>query len=63
MIQIKDLMQSDAGRLVIYDSGHGNEKGVIKSWNDKFIFVVYKWEGDFRKYTAAATRPEDLSWI
>jgi len=39
------------------------EVGRIKSWNDKWIFVVYhcdkKWD-NFYDYTAAATSPEDL---
>ena len=41
------------------------EKGRVKSWNDKWIFVVYncddKWD-DFENYTGAATSPEYLTF-
>ena len=36
---------------------HKVEKGFIKSWTDRYVFVVYN--GD----TAAATRREDLFWL
>jgi len=63
MIHIKDLKQSDIGRWVIYNTGFKLEEGKIKSWNDKYIFVVYKCDDDwdnFKDYTGCATRPEDL---
>lgn len=74
MINIKDLTQSDIGRWVIYNPKDKyfipvvlpREKGCIKSWNDKFIFVVYKcdfqWD-KFLDYTGCATSPEDLEFV
>ena len=65
MIRINRLKDSDVGRWVIYDNEYNREKGRIKSWNDKFIFVVYNcaddWDG-FKNYTACATDPYDLSF-
>lgn len=63
-INIKDLTKVDVGRWVQYQEVFGKkETGRIKSWNEKFIFVVYKcdnkWD-DFQDYTAAATKPEKL---
>ena len=66
MIEIKDLKESDIGRWVIYTRPYCRQKGRIKSWNDTWIFVVYKcadvWE-DYKNYTAAATDPIELSFI
>lgn len=67
MVKIKDLKQNDVGRWVRYTPQVGNEEiGRIKSWNEKFIFVVYKcdnqWER-FQDFTAAATDPADLTFI
>ncbi len=64
MIDIVSLTKEDVGRWVLYQDGSGKkEKGRIKSWNDKFIFVVYhcdsRWD-EFENYTAAATDPADL---
>ena len=67
MVDIKKLTEDDIGKWVVYKGYFGGEveKGRIKSWNDKFIFVVYKcgneW-GRFKDYTASATRPEDLEF-
>ena len=67
MVDIKKLTEDDIGKWVSYTGhpGGGIEIGKIKSWNDKFIFVVYKcaneW-GRFKGYTAAATKPEDLEF-
>ena len=61
-VQLKD---TDIGRWVVYTntgSGH-KEIGRIKSWNNKFIFVVYncnhEWDR-FQDFTGCATSPEDL---
>ena len=66
MINIKLLNENDKGRRVEYNNGFKKEVGVIKSWNDKVIFVVYNcgedW-GRYMDYTAAGTRPEDLVFI
>lgn len=69
MIKINTLTDSDIGRFVEY-RGSGGEKeiGRIKSWNDKFIFVVYPGNNQaknehYDRYTAAATLPENLFFI
>ena len=67
MIDISKLKKKDVGRFVEYRGGASErEKGRIKSWNDKFIFVVYKCDNQwsrFQDFTAAATSPEDLHFI
>ena len=64
MIDLKKLTDSDIGRWVEY--WPGKEKGRIKSWNTRFVFVVYKcgdnWD-DFQNYTAASTHPKALNFI
>lgn len=64
MIDITKLSNSDAGRWVEYRPTFGEpERGRIKSWNQKYIFVVYKCGGEWRRYqdfTGAATSPSDL---
>jgi len=67
MIDIKQLTQEDVGRWVVYQPTRGNcEKGRVKSFNDKFVFVVYKcdfqWDR-FSDFTGCATDPEDLNFI
>lgn len=63
MIDIAKLTKEDIGRWVVYEDGFKKEKGRIKSWNDHYIFVVYKcnheWDR-FQDYTGCATSPEDL---
>ena len=66
MIDVKLLEKKDEGKWVIYTNSVGKkEEGKIKSWNEKWIFVVYncadEWD-NYRDYTAAATNPNDLSW-
>jgi len=66
MIDREALTEQDKGRWVEYAPGHGDpEQGRIKSWNDKWIFVVYhcgdRWE-EYTKFTAAATPPQDLTF-
>jgi len=67
MIDISKLKKKDIGRFVEYRSfGYENEKGRIKSWNEKFIFVVYKCDNQwnrFQDFSAQATRPENLYFI
>jgi len=67
MIDIKSLTEKDIGGWVIYRDSFNKrpEKGRIKSWNKKFIFVVYACAGEwdrFKDYTGVATSPEDLIW-
>lgn len=53
------------GLWVAYIPRHGGEPevGRVKSWNDKWVFVVYKcannWD-QYEDYTAAATDIKDL---
>lgn len=67
MIDITTLFKEDIGRWVVYKPSFGDpEKGRIKSWNDKFIFVVYKCDSQwdrFQDFTGCATNPEDLKFI
>lgn len=67
MINIHELTDDDIGRWVKYSDGFKTpESGRIKSWNDRWIFVVYKCAGEwhrFKDYTAAATDPNDLNFI
>jgi hypothetical protein len=64
-VRIEDLTDEDIGRWVIYTAPHGKQEiGRIKSWNEQFIFVVYNCAGEwaeFDNYTAAATKPDDLT--
>jgi len=67
MIDIKKLKKEDIGKWVEHTSSSGlKATGKLKSWNNKYIFVVYKCAGNWNKfqdYTAIATRPEDLIFI
>jgi len=69
MIDINSLKTSDVGRWVEYfpyRGREGREEGRIKSWNDKFVFVVYncgdRWD-EYQNFTAAATLPNELNFI
>lgn len=66
MIDIDELDPSDIGRWVKYRGFAHSEIGRIKSWNDRFIFVVYHCNEDWSNYdyyTGAATDPRDLEFI
>ena len=67
MINIEKLQQKDFGRWVIYKDYAGNEeKGKIKSWNDKVIFVVYSCNNEwyrFYDFTGCATAPKNLCFF
>jgi len=59
MLILSELMPSDVGRGVVYAPSHGpREDGAITSWNDTYIFVLYRGST-----TSKATRPEDLEWL
>jgi len=66
MIDIAKLTKKDIGRWVLYRGfGHEKEEGRLKSWNDKYIFVVYKCDGQwdrFQDFTGCVTLPEDLEF-
>ena len=67
MIDIKKLTKADVGKWVIYTDRMSKEEiGMIKSWNDKFIFVVYKCDRKwyrFQDFTGCATDPKDLKFM
>ena len=67
MINIEQLTKKSVGKWVEYrGTGGEREKGKIKSWNDKFIFVVYKCANEwdrFQDFTGQATGPSDLHFI
>lgn len=67
MIEISKLTDKDIGRWVEYRRNYPErvhiETGKIKSWNDTYIFVVYKCNGEwhrFKDFTGVSTNPEDL---
>ena len=66
-MEIEDLVPADIGAWVEFTKSHqlDPEVGRIKSWNDKFIFVVFKccndWD-NYMDYTGCSCRPEDLSY-
>lgn len=65
MLDLKKLTNNDVGKFVLYKTPFKRQKGRIKSWNDKWIFVVYNCAGEwenYRNYTANATDPKDLFW-
>ncbi|MGD9211722.1 MAG: hypothetical protein PVI90_13130, partial [Desulfobacteraceae bacterium] len=65
MIHIDSLQQSDIGRFVEYIDPYKRAIGKIKSWNHRFIFVVFHCDDNwnlFTEYTASACRPEDLEF-
>jgi hypothetical protein len=68
MIDIRSLTDADRGRWVEYSARPCSEpeRGRIKSWNERFIYVVYRCGGywdDYQNYTAAPTLPEDLQFV
>jgi hypothetical protein len=67
VIDITKLTESDKGRWVRYTPSAGpRECGRIKSWNEKWIFVVYNSDGNFdryEEYTACATDSAQLEFI
>ncbi len=66
MIDIATLTEKDKGRWVEYTGGAGEKEcGKLKSWNDTYIFVVYKCAGEWHRYqdfTGQATSPKDLKF-
>ena len=64
MIDISKLKKKDIGRFVEYRGfADEREKGRIKSWNEKFIFVVFKCDNQwnrFQDFTGQSTLPENL---
>lgn len=67
MINIKKLTKEDVGRWIEYTGGAGEkEQGRLRSWNDDYVFVVYKCDNQwdcFMDFTAASTSPADLVFL
>jgi len=66
MIDITNLTEKDIGKWVVYTSFGEKEKGRLKSWNDKTVFVVFKCENKwhrYKDYTGCGTNPEDLEFM
>jgi hypothetical protein len=65
MIHIHDLSLGDIGRWVEYRSHNRVEFGRLKSWNNSFIFVVFKCDEQWDRYwdfTGQSVNPEDLEF-
>ena len=66
-MKISELTKDDIGKWVLYEGYAGEqEKGRIKSWNNNFIFVVYKCDNQwhrFQDFTGNATDPRQLRFI
>lgn len=66
MINLNTLTDNDIGRWVTYKRDFGDpERGRLKSWNHKYIFVVFncadEWD-NFMDYTGASVDPEYLNF-
>jgi len=61
MLDICALTEDDVGAKVVYRSCFGKkaEDGIIRSWNDKFVFVSYASSG----FPGIATSPDDLTFL
>lgn len=57
-----DPVLDDVGRAVIYHPSHGySEKGIVTSFNERFVFVRY--EKQHPTATGQATSRENLFWV
>jgi hypothetical protein len=65
MIDLASLTDKDREAWVQYTAFGMRRRGRIKTWNHRFIYVVYgcggHWE-DYARYTVAPTLPEELSF-
>lgn len=67
MIDIGSLTEDDIGRWVTYRKGPRVNRGRIRGWSDRVVYVVY-WAGSgehweqFKDYYACATPPEDVEF-
>ena len=66
MTLLNSLTKADVGQWVEYADHNTTEKGRIKWFNDKWIFVVFncadEWD-KFQDYTAAACAPESITFV
>ena len=63
-VDLKKLTSRDVGRWVEYTAPDGkNAIGKLKSWNDKYAFIVFNcnqnWD-DYKNYTASPVDPKQL---
>jgi len=69
MIDVTKLEESDIGRwvqLIKYYGDTARALGKIKSWNNKYIFVVFKCDGqwaNYADYTGEAVDPSRLEFV
>ena len=67
MIQIKELGPEHVGKWVEYrDAAGETERGRIKSWNDRLVFVVYRCDDEWnlvKDFIGTATDPNDLTFL
>jgi hypothetical protein len=65
-MKLNTLTKNDIGRPVMYRDGDVSKLGLIKRWNDSFIFVVFNagdnWD-NFKDYTGQACSPEYVNII
>ena len=66
MIEISKLTEKDIGKWVLFQPPYQKDKselGKIKSWNNTYIYVIYRCNHDwnnFKNYTAIPTDPDTL---
>lgn len=64
---LDELRDDYVGRWVMYTDALGREEvGRIKSWNAKYIFAVFKCNGEwsrFHEFTGQSVNPEDLTLL
>ena len=58
-----DPKQEDIGRGVVYTKHNARERtdGVVTSYNDRYVFVMYSHQSAFAN--GQATNREDLEWL
>lgn len=66
MIDLNQLNYKHLGAWVRFDYQHGeSEYGRIKTWNEKYVFVVFKCNGDWdnwNNYTSQSCAPDELTF-
>lgn len=68
MIHISDLKPEHVGQWVRWRGGHPDhrEEGRIKSWNERYVFVVFKcddnWER-FEDYAGQSCDPSNIDFM
>jgi hypothetical protein len=64
MIYITDLRPEHVGQWVRYRGRMGEwEEGRIKSWNDRYLFVVFKCDNNWDRFEDYTGQSCDLSTI